>query len=229
MSVQILALLESDENSRQVVTSLTLAGFDVIACRAFTEAIEILKTRPTIEMIISDVHLQNGGTVFDFLRWLKINGTSSSTSLVLFSFRPTKLAKHLEEGIRISARLLGVAKYITMETFNADLFCKKIESVLAQQQGFMDHQLAEKIKLRTAVHDRHNHKDKPAKVRASSVFRASHHVAASLPLLLLCARRDHHHYGYFHFGCHCNSFQFSAGGATTRSPVKTWDHRSDPY
>ena len=152
MGTKILALLELDENLRQVVKSLTRAGFDVIASQTFTEAIEVLKTEPKIEMIISDVHLQNGGTAFDFLRWLKANGPSSSTSLVLFSFRPTELAKHLEDGVRISAQLLGVAKYITMETFDAELFCKKIELVLSEQHRLIDHQLVEEIKLRiTAV------------------------------------------------------------------------------
>jgi CheY-like chemotaxis protein len=153
MGAKILALLELDENARQVVKSLTLAGFDVIACQTFTDAIEVLKREPKIEMIISDVHLQNGGTVFDFLRWLKTNGTSSSssTSLVLFSFRPTELAKYLEDGIRISARLLGVKKYITMQTFDAELFCKEIELVFSEQHGFVDQQLAEEIRLRLAL------------------------------------------------------------------------------
>jgi CheY-like chemotaxis protein len=150
MGTKILALLELDENSHQVVTSLTLAGFDVIACQTFSEAIAVLKREPKIEMIISDVHLQNGGTVFDFLRWLKTNGTSSSTSLVLFSFRPTALAQYLEDGVRISARLLGVKKYITMQTFDSELFCKEIRLVLSEQHGFVNQQLAEEIRLRLA-------------------------------------------------------------------------------
>ena len=135
MGSQILALLELDENSRQVVKSLTQAGFNVVACQTFTEAIEVLKKQPKIKMIISDVHLENGGNVFDLLRWLKTNRTYARTSLVLFSFRPTALAKHIEDGVRTAARILGVARYITMETFDSELFCKEIQSILSRQHS----------------------------------------------------------------------------------------------
>jgi len=147
MGAQILALLEQSENSLQVVKSLALAGYDVIACQTFTQAIAVLKKQPQLEMIISDVHLENGGSVFDFLRWLKSDGAYAGTSLVLFSFRPTALAKHLEDGIRTAARILGVAKYLTMESFDSELFCKNIQSVLAEHHGVVDQQIDENIKV----------------------------------------------------------------------------------
>jgi len=144
----ILALLEQDENSHQVVKCLALAGFDVIACETFTQAIEILKNQPKVEMIISDVHLENGGSVFDFLRWLRDNPAYAETCLVLFSFRPTKLAKHLEDGVRTAARILGVVKYITMETFDSGQFCKEIESVLSKNHRFSQLEIDKNVELK---------------------------------------------------------------------------------
>jgi CheY-like chemotaxis protein len=132
VSARILALLELTENSHQVVESLTLSGHNVIACDTFTKAVAILQQPHTIDMIISDVHLENGGNVFDFLRWLKVNSVANGTLLVLFSFRPTALAKHLEDGIRTSARMLGVAMYITMNSFDSDEFRKQIDSLLPE-------------------------------------------------------------------------------------------------
>jgi CheY-like chemotaxis protein len=130
MCAQILALLELDENSVQVVKCLKRSGHTVIACETFTAAINILQRPHKSDLIISDVHLENGGNVFDFLRWLKEHPTAVTVPLVLFSFNPTLLAKHLEDGIRTSARLLGVAKYIRMDSFDSDEFRKQIDSLL---------------------------------------------------------------------------------------------------
>jgi CheY-like chemotaxis protein len=130
MTARILALLELDENSQQVVKSLKLSGHQVVACETFSEAITILQQPLQIDMIISDVHLENGGNVFDFLRWLKSNPLPRNPLLVLFSFRPNELAKHLEDGVRTSARLLGVALYITMNNFDSDDFRKQIDLLL---------------------------------------------------------------------------------------------------
>jgi CheY-like chemotaxis protein len=132
MPARILALLELDENSQQVVESLTLSGHKVIACNTFTKAFAILQQPLGVNMIISDVHLENGGNVFDFLRWLKLNPVAHGVPLVLFSFRPTELAKYLEDGIRTSARMLGVAMYITMNSFDSDKFRKQIDSLLPE-------------------------------------------------------------------------------------------------
>lgn len=150
MGAQILALQELSINSQQVVKSLTLSGYDVLACETFAQAIRILENHPKIEMIISDVHLENGGSVFDFVRWLKANGAYADTSLVLFSFKPTVLAKHLEDGVRTAVRVLGVKKYITMENFDSELFRKKIQLVLSEQHGVFDQQLNEDIKQQLA-------------------------------------------------------------------------------
>jgi CheY-like chemotaxis protein len=126
---QILALLELNENSLQVVKCLKRSGHNVIAFDTFTQAIAVLQEHNEIDMIISDVHLKNGGDVFDFLRWLKSHPRVGGTPLVLFSFNPTEMAKHLEDGIRTSARILGAAKYITMEKFDSDEFLKQINSL----------------------------------------------------------------------------------------------------
>jgi len=130
MAAQILALLELDENSRRVVESLERSGHVVEVAETFTKAMFILQTPHQIDLIISDVHLENGGNVFDFLRWMKKNPATHEALFVMFSCEPTATAKYLEDGIRTSARMLGVAKYITMESFDADEFRKQIDSLL---------------------------------------------------------------------------------------------------
>jgi len=129
MCARILTLLELDENSLQVVGSLTRSNHNVIACNNFSDAIDVLKYKK-VALIISDVHLENGGNVFDFLRWVKRNPLLRETQFVMFSSKPTLTAKYVEDGMRTSARILGAARYITMYKFDSDEFRKQIDSLL---------------------------------------------------------------------------------------------------
>jgi CheY-like chemotaxis protein len=135
MCAQILALHEKDETSREVVESLSSSGHNVVLAETFTEAIDILQGLHVIDLIISDVHLENGGNVFDFLRWVKKNPSSvGRTPFVLFSFEPSMMAKHLEDGLRTSARILGAVKYIAMDCFDAVEFRKQIDALLPKSE-----------------------------------------------------------------------------------------------
>lgn len=129
MHALILALHEEDKNSYQVAESLKRSGHNVIQSQKFTQAISLLQ-RQHVDLIISDVHLENGGNVFDFLRWVKKNPSTKDTLFVLFSCQPTLKAKYFEDGLRTTARMLGAAMYITMEIFNSDEFRKTIDSLL---------------------------------------------------------------------------------------------------
>jgi len=126
---QILALLEQDDNIQQVIESLTRSGHDVIRSKNFNDAISVLQNK-TVALILSDVHLENGGNVFDFLIWATRNPLTCKTPFVLYSYQPTALAKHLEDGIRTTARLLGAASYITTDSFNSGDFRKQIDTLL---------------------------------------------------------------------------------------------------
>jgi len=129
----ILALHEDNQNAQQVTRSLKLSGHGVIESLSFTHAITVLNNQH-VDLIISDVHLENGGNVFDFLRWVKKNPSTKDTPFVLFSSEPTTRAKYFEDGLRTTARMLGAALYITMEIFDSDEFRKQIDSLLPIQE-----------------------------------------------------------------------------------------------
>ncbi len=129
MSAQILALLESPENEHFVIDCLELSGHKVLIARTFPQAILIVQGLP-VDLIISDVHLENGGNVFDFLKWVKTRPLTTEIPFVLLSCNPTILAKYLEDGIKTSARMLGAAKYIRMDTFDCEQFRLQIDSVI---------------------------------------------------------------------------------------------------
>lgn len=129
MHALVLALHEDDQNAQQVTKSLKLSGHGIIESKSFTHAISVLN-KQHVDLIISDVHLENGGNVFDFLRWVKKNPSTKETPFVLFSSQPTKRAKYFEDGVRTTARVLGAAMFIAMETFDSDEFRKLIDSLL---------------------------------------------------------------------------------------------------
>ncbi len=70
MVALILALLEHPEQQTPVKRCLELAGHEVLFVDTFIRAKSVLKQH-AFDLIISDVHLENGGSVFDFLKWVK--------------------------------------------------------------------------------------------------------------------------------------------------------------
>jgi len=132
MAALILALLEEHQNALQVKDCLEGVGHDVVIADTFSQAIALLETKK-IDLVISDVHLENGGNVFDFLRRVKKGQSTCKIPFVLFSSQPTPLAKYLADGIRTTARLLGAVVYIEMETFEAAQFSEHINSFITQQ------------------------------------------------------------------------------------------------
>jgi CheY-like chemotaxis protein len=135
MCAWILALLEAEENSSQVAACLRKAGHQVVLAQTFKAAISLLRAQPRFELIISDVHLENGGNVFDFLRWVTSNASKvGNVPFVLYSFRPSPAAKYLEDAVRTAARVFGAAKYIAMDSFNPEEFLRVINSLIPATQ-----------------------------------------------------------------------------------------------
>lgn len=129
MAALIIALLEHPEQHAQVTSCIKRSGHETIVVDSFARAKEILQVR-AFDLIVSDVHLENGGSVFDFLKWVKSCPTLHQISFVLFSLQPTELAKYLAEGVQTAARILGAAKYISMDKFDCAVFTREIAELL---------------------------------------------------------------------------------------------------
>jgi CheY-like chemotaxis protein len=117
MATFVLALLENYRHAEKIKTSLLGAGHDVLVVNSFPEAKLFLQTH-LCDAIISDVHLENGGSVYDFLQWVKSDPRLTHIPFIFLSLEPTTLAKYLQDGVRVAARHLGAAKYINMEEFD---------------------------------------------------------------------------------------------------------------
>jgi len=129
MVALIIALLEHPEQHAQVKSCLELAGHEVLFVDTFTRAKSVLKHH-VFDLIISDVHLENGGSVFDFLKWVKSDPTLQAVPFVLFSLEPSKMAKYLADGVQTAARAFGAAMYISMDKFDGALLAREIAELL---------------------------------------------------------------------------------------------------
>lgn len=141
MVALIIALLEHDNHAQQIRKSLQDAGHDVAIVDCFSKAKLILEGRcidataaATCDLIISEVHLENGGSIFDFLKWVKAHPRLCAVPFVLLSLEPTDLAKYLSDGVQIAARLLGASKYISMIEFDAAVLHEELSELLQPQQ-----------------------------------------------------------------------------------------------
>lgn len=133
MSALAIALLENKKNDKQVTACLAQCGHETIVVDSFAKAKDLLLTQPC-GLIISDVHLENGGSVFDFLRWVKGDPHMHATPFVCFSAEPPEVGKYLADGVRTAARSLGAARYISMETFDEKLFLHEIEWLIPEEK-----------------------------------------------------------------------------------------------
>lgn len=129
MVALIIALMEDPEQRRLVKDCLERAGHKVTVAESFVLAQAALQQQ-SFDLIISDVHLQNGGTVFDFLKWVRSDPRCQHIPFVLFSLNPTKMAKYLADGVRTAARTLGASKYISMIRFEEALFLEELAELL---------------------------------------------------------------------------------------------------
>lgn len=127
MVARILALLEHPDHVIQVRDCLEHAGHEVEVVDSFTRATESLSDC-SFDLIMSDVHLENGGSVFDFLRWTKSQRHLQAVPFVLFDLRPTEMSKYLTDAVRTSARALGAARHITMDTFD----CHRLNTLVVE-------------------------------------------------------------------------------------------------
>ncbi|MDP3506544.1 MAG: response regulator [Candidatus Melainabacteria bacterium] len=133
MAAKVLVTMQHEKERNQIAACLEDVGHEVVKVDTFYNAMEILRSSD-FDLIVSDVHLQNGGSVFDFLRWVKGDPHMHATPFVCFSAEPPELGKYLGDGVRTAARSLGAARYISMEQFDERLFLHEIEWLIPEEK-----------------------------------------------------------------------------------------------
>lgn len=133
MTAKILITMEHEKQRELLGNCLEQVGHEVTKVDTFHNAMEVLR-RIDVDLIVSDVHLQNGGSVFDFLRWVKGDPHMRATPFICFSAEPPEIGKYLADGVRTAARALGAARYVAMEHFDSSRFLQEIEWLIPQDR-----------------------------------------------------------------------------------------------
>jgi CheY-like chemotaxis protein len=133
MSAKVLVTMEHEDQRKLIGDCLERVGHEVTKVDTFHNAMEILRSAD-FDLILSDVHLQNGGSVFDFLRWVKGDPHMRATPFVCFSAEPPEVGRYLADGVRTAARALGAARYITMDHFDGTALLHEIEWLIPEKQ-----------------------------------------------------------------------------------------------
>lgn len=126
---RIVVLQEIQANMKRVRRSLEPIGHQVIGFSSQPVAVAYLKDEK-VDLIISAVHLDEGN-VFDFLKWSRSHPTNQTTPFVFFCAEPTEFGKHVFGAVKTAGELLGVSKYILMDTFDTIQFRCEIAKLLA--------------------------------------------------------------------------------------------------
>lgn len=134
MPAKVLVTMEHEVQRRELGDCLEHVGHKVTTVDTFHNAMEILRSTD-FDLIVSDVHLQNGGSVFDFLRWVKGDPHMHPVPFVCFSAEPKEVGKYLSDGVRTAARALGAARYVSMPEFDGPAFLQEIEWLIPQEQA----------------------------------------------------------------------------------------------
>lgn len=127
MAALVIALLEEEEHAQRITTCLLSAGHEVIVAHGLVKAKALV-----LDHACDDVNLENGGSVLDFLKWLKSDPVLRAIPFVLLSIQPSDRAKYHKDGLRVAARQLGAAKYISMEKFDPVLLNQELSEFVAE-------------------------------------------------------------------------------------------------
>jgi CheY-like chemotaxis protein len=125
--LKVLVLQEKAENVfniREALPDCEIQLFDHVS-----QAIQAIN-REDFDLIVSAVHLEHDGSVFDFLKTVKTNIRFHHIPFVFYCSKSSTFARSVRHGLQIAAHALGAEKYITMEHYDRDILRDELISVL---------------------------------------------------------------------------------------------------
>jgi CheY-like chemotaxis protein len=117
MSFRVLVLQEKPENIRNIQDALPDCETVVVDT---VDKAEHLLSVGAYHLIVSAVHLEYDGSVFDFLKSAKQRPSTKGVPFVFYCSQSSTFARSVRDGLQIAARALGAEKYITMELHNSE-------------------------------------------------------------------------------------------------------------
>lgn len=126
---RVVALIENQEMADSLRHCLSAHGCEPVLASSF-ESAKALIAEQGCDLIISEVHLANGGSVFEFLEFAKRLPNSAEIPFVLLSVKPSKVANILHDSLLFTASQLGAAKYVSMDEFDCGGLVRELQDYL---------------------------------------------------------------------------------------------------
>lgn len=145
MTPIVLLLQEKDENVANIRASLPECAF--VRVRTVDEAVPLLDSH-VFDLIVSAVHLEFDGSVFDFLRFAKSNPKTADVPFLFYCSLSSRFARSVRDGLEIASLSLGAEKYITMEKYDRDKLRAEFVKYLPQLDELAIFRHAQEIKQR---------------------------------------------------------------------------------
>jgi CheY-like chemotaxis protein len=150
MVSRVLVLQEKPENIANIQDALP--DCELVVVNTVDKAYERL-SHGVYHLIISAVHLEYDGSVFDFLKLAKGHPTTRNVPFVFYCSQSSTFARSVRDGLQIAARALGAEKYITMELYDCcELRDQFLEFLLDEttKRSVVDHRQASEIPVDSA-------------------------------------------------------------------------------
>jgi CheY-like chemotaxis protein len=117
MIARILLLQEKPQNIHNVQKALLECEFRI--ADTIDGAMALIDAE-RFDLIVSAVHLEYDGSVFDFLKMVKQNPSTATVPFVFYCSQSSTFARSVRHGLQIASRALGAEQYITMEEFDVN-------------------------------------------------------------------------------------------------------------
>jgi PleD family two-component response regulator len=119
--------LEDADNIEKLKIACKEAGHQVVPATTITLAMDFLKTKDHVDVIIAAAHLQSE-SIFEFLKQVKATDSHlHAVPFVMLSSDPGFIATITSPAIELAANLMGADKYLLMTEFDAERLMKEIE------------------------------------------------------------------------------------------------------
>lgn len=126
--LKVLVLQEKSENVFNIRDSLPEC--DIHLFDHVNQALQSIAIEDNYDLIISAVHMEHDGSVFDFLKAVKSHSRFQHIPFVFYCSRSSTFARSVRHGLQIAAQALGADHYITMERYDKDTLRQELLAVL---------------------------------------------------------------------------------------------------
>lgn len=124
-----ILVLDAPGRVEELTLICTELGHEVVPVLTIREGVDFMDRQDHVDVIVSAAHLADE-SVFDFLRLIKSSPLHKEVPFMLICAEPGELGKFVNTVVEKAATVLGAAKYVVMEPYDARRLMREIHALL---------------------------------------------------------------------------------------------------